>query len=359
MRSSPVIQPRRAAVNLRLALAAILLPPLLSACKKSHSAEFERAVCWRSPESVAAYLDSGYSLGYRTRGGETLLEMATFSHNAPVVQLLLERGAPVDAPGGGGRTPLMDACSMGYSEVAKVLISHGARLDAMDDSGQTALTRAAFSRKFDCAALLLDHGAAIDAKDPFGNTSLIWACNNQDPLPMVRFLIGRGADPRVNFRRYDAAVHMCINHVSDADTYQVQETLIAAGWTECDPRMPYAGPALHRAAYWGQLDAVNRLIAQGADVNEPGPLGRTALMAANEGNKLEVMQALISAGADPNAKDADGNTVLIRAARNYHYHNMQFLIARGADPSIPDPSGKLPLEICGPPATNPSPRSGS
>ena len=70
------------------------------------------------------------------------------------------------------------------------------------------------------------------------------------------------------------------------------------------PSAAQSGPGLIEAAQKGDLAAVERLLARGADIDARDGRGRTALLAATHGNHVAVARALIAAGADVNAKDS-------------------------------------------------------
>ena len=71
---------------------------------------------------------------------------------------------------------------------------------------------------------------------------------------------------------------------------------------------------LIKAALRGDLPAVKRFIAKGADVNAKDCNGGTALIAASQDGRLDLVQALIAEGADVNAKMDNGLTALIPAS---------------------------------------------
>lgn len=65
--------------------------------------------------------------------------------------------------------------------------------------------------------------------------------------------------------------------------------------------------ALHKAAFWGHIEAVNYLLADlKLDPNTQDDLGDTALHDAARFGHLEVAQALLGAGSDPKIRNAAG-----------------------------------------------------
>jgi uncharacterized protein YceK len=91
----------------------------------------------------------------------------------------------------------------------------------------------------------------------------------------------------------------------------------------------FAGNLL-KAASRGDVDAVNAMLAKGADINETYDHGRTALMYAAWNSHIAVVQLLLDRGADVDAKDQYGNTALTIATRRGHTEVVQLLINPGA-----------------------------
>jgi cytohesin len=60
------------------------------------------------------------------------------------MELLLKKGAPVNAKDMNGRTPLHEAASMGANGAIRLLVSHGASVNARDNAENTALHEAAY-----------------------------------------------------------------------------------------------------------------------------------------------------------------------------------------------------------------------
>ena len=93
----------------------------------------------------------------------------------------------------------------------------------------------------------------------------------------------------------------------------------------------FAGP-LHDAAKKGNIEQVEQLIAEGADVNQQDRRTGTALHWAALRGDAAVVEVLIAAGADVNAVSKDnGGTPLHAAASAGHASVAEVLLAKGAD----------------------------
>jgi hypothetical protein len=64
---------------------------------------------------------------------------AAFKGNLPIVQLLIEEGAPVDGASADGRTALMMAAMFNRTEMVEYLLAQGANPAAVDAQGINAL----------------------------------------------------------------------------------------------------------------------------------------------------------------------------------------------------------------------------
>jgi uncharacterized protein len=94
------------------------------------------------------------------------------------------------------RTPLHLACRHGHASVAEVLISKGAKVDARDSKGRTPLFEAASRGHSDCVSLLLKSNADAGAVCGRGQTSLSEA-TRLGRNSIVRILVSQQAKSNV------------------------------------------------------------------------------------------------------------------------------------------------------------------
>ncbi|HZY88461.1 MAG TPA: ankyrin repeat domain-containing protein [Gemmataceae bacterium] len=131
-----------------------------------------RAVRLDRREIVKRLLDKGTGPDIRGRGqsteldddsagnGETALRQAAFWGRPEIAEMLIKRGANVNAKDSRGVTPLHDAACVGHVELARLLLKHGADVNAKNGEGETPLDWAnSHPWKYpEMVKLLRDHG---------------------------------------------------------------------------------------------------------------------------------------------------------------------------------------------------------
>ncbi len=126
-------------------------------------------------ESLTTAVDATPSIVHEQSGdGWTALHLAAAFGTPEAVQLLLDRGAPVDAVSTNAQKnqPLHAALALGRNpETIRILLKAGADPNARQTGGYTAIFSAAAANRRDLVELLVAHGAAPAILNDFGQSA--------------------------------------------------------------------------------------------------------------------------------------------------------------------------------------------
>jgi ankyrin repeat protein len=148
-------------------------------------------------------------------------------------------------------------------------------------------------------------------------------------------------------RRTDDSVTPLLTAIYQGDVRAV-DRLIAAGANVRAANREGMTP-LAMACLDGDLPIIDRLLKAGADPKERGPNGETLLMFAARNGRVDVITRLLAAGADVNAREGlRGTTALMWAAEQRHPEVVKALLAGGADPAIASGPAGLPRNYMAP-----------
>ena len=115
------------------------------------------------------------------KNGYTPLHLATFSvGHKKMVELLVSKGADVNAQAASGATPLFFAILRDQKDDAQFLIDHGANVNTPDAYGDTILDCALHLQYGSMIQLLVDHGADVNAMDQSQHRPLTYALQMDD-----------------------------------------------------------------------------------------------------------------------------------------------------------------------------------
>ena len=256
---------------------------------------------------VGQLLDGGAAVD-----GDTLFA-AVRTEEMAVIDLVLRSGATADMPTGYGRTALSFASSLGNIEIVKRLIAEGADVNA-PSSFHSPLEAATGKGHVKTVKLLLESGAQVREK-----TLVLAAPQGGELLQLL--LETRAAQSGATM---EVSPEM-LGTAAQAGNVSALKFLIAT-----DPDLAVRDQrALVVAGFNGQLDVIRVLLEAGADVNQSGENGWTALMRASYRGHIEVMQFLIDNGADVNA---GGHVYALSwAAENGWLEAVDLLLESGAD----------------------------
>lgn len=250
-------------------------------------------------------------------GGMTPVLFAIRDSNVPMMRLLLDHSADINASSGNHTTPLLIALLNGRVAMATELVNRGADINTADDYHRAALFAAIDLRNF-------NHEKYTDLPT-----------DGVDPLDLIKLLLQKGANPNLQ-----------------TDTVPVHGLMQFDGsWVNFDGETPFV-----RAALSGDIEVMRLLIEHGADPNIATTQGSTALMAASginwipgqtftrsEADYVEAVKLCLDRGAPVNAANSLGLTAMHGAANRGWVSIMQILADHGAKLDAKDKEGRTPM----------------
>ena len=162
------------------------------------------AMVWR-------LFEAGARLDLVEGGGQALMFQAYLT--PALVDVLLQKGLPVNCTNAMRETPLQVASARGNEALVERLLAHGADVKLQCSLGCTALHDGELD--VDIAIRLLSAGAVVDARDNQGQTPLMLACDFSN-TPLIRLLLQHGASLAVRTRDGWSALDYAQNSGSKA-----------------------------------------------------------------------------------------------------------------------------------------------
>jgi ankyrin repeat protein len=265
----------------------------------------------------------------------TALGLAAERGEVEIIQMLLPRGVDVNAPvGQDGWTALLSAIKNGHRAVVQLLVTAGANVNVWS-RGETPILLAAKCEDREIYNYLY----------PLVNTA-IRLCADRDGEQLLQSTRKR------RIRAQNRPVEKFIEMATIGNIDEVNRAIEIG--IEIDEIGAKGHTALMAAAYYGHRSLVNILLAAGADPNllsddDGFATGMTALMLAAgsffASNRQHVAQLLIAGGADVNQRGAGGKTAIFHAALagSGYTDCVEVLIAAGANLDLQDDRGHTVL----------------
>ena len=303
------------------------LEAAVEALKNDHSIEpfrlaFE-AIEAEDDTALEALLAQHPSLAQASgTNGNQLLHFAVNHDNPRLTSLLLQAGADPDGANDKGATPLTQAAYRGKADVIEKLLAEGASVDAEAyGDGGTPLAFALFWGHRTAAERLAD----VDIVPR--NLRIAAGLGRVDIMAQL-FESDGALKPEAGFHREFHRPHSGFPPWRPKDDRQeiLDEALSYAARSGRVEAMvflhahgagidsiPYFGTPLVHAVLNDQIDAINWLLDQGADINKKcgygEPKAATPLhFSAAWGGHLEVAKLLVTRGADLSIRDGDYNS---------------------------------------------------
>lgn len=201
-------------------------------------------------QKVGGLLKQGANPNARNQKVGTALMKASLFCPPPVVTLLIDKGADLEARDDEGFTPLLFAIERDrpeeprrsvQNEVVRLLLARKANAAVKDEDGNTAVHIAARQRNPDVTKILLAAGLPADARNKDGATPLFLAAE-RGVLDNVRVLLDAGADVNAKENNGITVVAIAMNR-GNADVLQLlQERGAKSGPQPPQRHGPAAGP---------------------------------------------------------------------------------------------------------------------
>jgi ankyrin repeat protein len=265
----------------------------------------------------------------------TALGLAAENGEAEIMQLLLARRVDVNTPiAPDGWTALLAAIQNGHRSIVQLLVNAGANVNVWS-RGETPIILAAKCEERDIYNYLY----------PIVNTA-IRLCADRDGEHLLQ------ATHKRRIRQQNRPIEKFIEMATEGNITEITRAIEIG--IEIDELGAKGHTALMVAAYYGHRSVVNALLAAGADPNllsDDNGLGAgmTALMLAAgsffASNRHQIAKLLIAGGADVNQRGVGGKTAIFYAAlAGAGYQDcVEVLIAAGADLDLHNDRGHTVL----------------
>ncbi|QKX62954.1 uncharacterized protein TRUGW13939_10122 [Talaromyces rugulosus] len=267
----------------------------------SSSGQDRGFVLWRAAydgqlDAVKVLLDAGADVHY-SRGIETVLRVSLMRGFFDVADQLILAGADVNMPDRNGQTALHQAADCGYLNIVEKLLDLGANINLPGRDRQTALHQTADCQHMDIVDKLLGAGADVNIQG-FHDQTVLFQAVHYGRYHVFKRLLDTGADVNIQATHGETAIHAAFRRKD----LHIVEMLLDAG-ADVNIRGQDGETALHFASECarGNLDILERVLVAVADVDVPTFDGETALYRAARYGNLDAMDRLLSAGADANA----------------------------------------------------------
>ncbi|RYG73776.1 hypothetical protein EON80_03020 [bacterium] len=287
---------------------------------------------------------------FRLADGTTPLHVAALWRALDAAQLLVQKGADVNARDARAETPLFEALSQptGFfaeraRSMAKFLLGKKASVNAIEQNGSSVLHRAVQSDDAALIELIADNGANVNVRDSLGWTPIFWLMTHSSNLKIVRKLIEKGADLNIK-AKYGFTL---LSAAAILPRKELVELLVDNGADVDGEDDMHGTPAF--ALLWGgraknQAEVMSLLLAKGANPLQTRD-SVNLLEKAIAGNFPDVVRVLLATGKFDLASTPERPSPLFKAIENNRVEIVKILLEAGASPSETDGQGRTALQL--------------
>ena len=285
---------------------------------------------------IMRLLKDGADIDYADGGlAYNALGAAASRGNLPMVTLLVEQGADINAKGGYFGTALGLACCEEHMDIITFLLKRGADINLQGRSLKTALMECCQVGNYSLVRFLIEAGADVTLSSRSQNTALHSACcvspKSSNRGDIVDILIQKGADVNLQNNFKETALY----EASENGHQEIVEILVRKG-SDINLQNRDGKTALYRASEIGYKEIVEILVRKGADVNLQNEWKETALYKASERGHKDIVKILVQMGANVNLQDKYEETALYKASERGHKDIVKILVQMGANVNLQD-----------------------
>ncbi len=250
--------------------------------------------------------------------------------NNPVIPLLIDRGADINARDKYNETPLHKACRTMDTISIGLLIDAGADVTIKDKRGQTPLHYLLNNgRASDTLIGMVTNMSLMEELDKQGKTAFHYKVEKGTYKEVVS--MGKNLD----IQKLDTIGTSLFSSLtfSRKDTYKKAEYLLK----HVDPNYLSSRnrhSAIHYALFCREDSLIHLLANHGADLNSKNKNGLTPIMRATELGKVNKVKELIKLGANVDSIDVTGRSALFLAVQHNNYEITEALLLAGANPAV-------------------------
>uniref|UniRef100_A0A8D8K462 Ankyrin-3 n=1 Tax=Culex pipiens TaxID=7175 RepID=A0A8D8K462_CULPI len=347
----------------------------------------QKDFCVGSEDSKQILYKFGFNIDWKKRLGEEALHYAVEEGLVYVVKLLITYNFDVNGLNKEGQTPLMLANSI---EIFLLLLSAGASQNSEYSDGNTWLHITAKDKSREIVKhALKEDPKLINKPNKLGETALHIAVKN-DNANIVELLLNLNADPNIENKEAKTPIDYAIANLNKINLCSEDEfgKMESNSTNNVELLMKHSAKIdllddngilkeelnffykssklvelllkeknfnvhaadakgltpLHHAAKCGNLEVLQLLLREGADVNAEDSNGNTSLHYADEGGG-HVVSFLIEYSSDINHKNMDGDTPLHFSSQKIEPEISKILLAKRACPDLTNSDGNTPLQL--------------
>ncbi|MCG8525080.1 MAG: ankyrin repeat domain-containing protein [Opitutales bacterium] len=215
-----------------------------------------------------------------------------------------------------------------FDRVRELIESDEGLLQSLDHLEQTPLHLACSNAHWEIVDYLIHKGANVDARTEYGVSVLSYAIRDSaDCLDTLRLLVEKGAEINVEHSAIGSPLHAAVNR----GNLEAVEFLIQQG-ADIEVQGRYGSPLQMNIIFIENEndEMAKHLVKLGASASEYS-YGMNAMHLAALKDKWELIQIMIDHHWEVDVKDDYGHTPLFYAARHGNRNAYDTLIAAGAD----------------------------